>query len=112
MATVAKSVSKCLCGQQDGSMEFVYQNNVDSSIALPPRHNGILESVTEKPGACVVQVSIHRVVIISEEGPDTCRHTITGDVTVRVPAIGRMVEKYVMTNTVAAMSMLGTVVDR
>lgn len=58
------------------------------------------------------QVSIERVVVISEVTADTCRHTITGDVTVRMPGIGRMVERYVMTNTVAAMNMLHVVVDR
>lgn len=58
------------------------------------------------------QVHIERVVVISEVTPSTCRHTITGDVSVRVPGVGRMVEKYVMTNTVAAMNMLHTVVDR
>ncbi len=58
------------------------------------------------------QVSIERVVVISEVTADTCRHTITGDVTVRVPGVGRMVERYVMANTVAAMNMLHTVVDR
>ncbi|KAK9904324.1 hypothetical protein WJX75_009140 [Coccomyxa subellipsoidea] len=58
------------------------------------------------------RVHIERVVVISEVTPSTCRHTITGDVSVRVPGVGRMVEKYVMTNTVAAMNMLHTVVDR
>lgn len=66
---------------------------------------------SETMHACA-QVHISRAVIISEEGPVQCRHTITGSVVVKVPAVGRLVEKYVMENTVAAMRMLDTVVDR
>jgi hypothetical protein len=60
----------------------------------------------------VAQVTISRVVIIAEVDASHCRHTITGSVSVRVPAVGRLVEKYVMENTVAAMNLLDTVVRR
>jgi hypothetical protein len=58
------------------------------------------------------QVHISRVVVISEVDAQHCRHTITGGVHVSIPAVGRLVEKYVMENTVAAMNLLDTVVDR
>ena len=57
-------------------------------------------------------MTISRVVIISAVDASHCRHTITGSVSVRVPAVGRLVEKYVMENTVAAMNLLDTVVRR
>ncbi len=52
------------------------------------------------------------MVVITEEGENHCRHTITGEVTVRVPGVGKMVEKYVMKNTISALEMLDTVVAR
>lgn len=57
-------------------------------------------------------MQIRRVVVITEEDENHCRHTITGEVMVRVPGVGKMVEKYVMKNTISALEMLDTVVAR
>ena len=41
-----------------------------------------------------------------------CRHTITGEVKVRVVGVGKLVEKYVMQNTISALELLDSVVAR
>ena len=62
--------------------------------------------------ACVLQVQIRRVVIITEVDEGHCRHTITGEVKVRIVGIGKLVEKYVMENTISALGLLDSVVAR
>ena len=62
--------------------------------------------------AIVLQVQIRRVVIITEVDEGHCRHTITGEVKVRIVGIGKLVEKYVMENTISALGLLDSVVAR
>ena len=52
------------------------------------------------------------MVIITEVDEDHCRHTITGEVKVRIVGIGKLVEKYVMENTISALGLLDSVVAR
>ena len=59
-----------------------------------------------------LQVQINRVVVISEVDETHCRHTITGEVKVRVVGVGKLVEKYVMQNTISALELLDSVVTR
>ena len=58
------------------------------------------------------QVQIKRVVVISAVDEAHCRHTITGEVKVRVVGVGKLVEKYVMQNTISALELLDSVVAR
>ena len=50
--------------------------------------------------------------MITEVDEDHCRHTITGEVKVRIVGVGKLVEKYVMENTISALSLLDSVVAR
>lgn len=59
-----------------------------------------------------MQVQIKRVVVISAVDETHCRHTITGEVKVRVVGVGKLVEKYVMQNTISALELLDSVVTR
>lgn len=59
-----------------------------------------------------MQVQIKRVVVISAVDETHCRHTITGEVKVRVVGVGKLVEKYVMQNTISALELLDSVVAR
>ncbi|CAL5220242.1 g2221 [Coccomyxa viridis] len=58
------------------------------------------------------RVQIKRVVVISAVDETHCRHTITGEVNVRVVGVGKLVEKYVMQNTISALELLDSVVAR
>ena len=59
-----------------------------------------------------MQVQIKRVVVIDAVDETHCRHTITGEVKVRVVGVGKLVEKYVMQNTISALELLDSVVAR
>ena len=59
-----------------------------------------------------MQVQIKRVVVIDAVDKGHCRHTITGEVKVRVVGVGKLVEKYVMQNTISALELLDSVVTR
>ena len=50
--------------------------------------------------------------VISAVDEAHCRHTITGEVKVRVVGVGKLVEKYVMQNTISALELLDSVVAR
>lgn len=58
------------------------------------------------------QVDIHSTLSIVAEGPDTCRQVLTGEVSVKLVGLGRLVENVIVESLKQTYSVLPQVVER
>ncbi len=58
------------------------------------------------------QMEGQRTVIIEEVDANHCRHTIEGNITVKIPMLGRVAEKSIVDSTIKTMRALPAIVDR